>query len=145
MVVSQTVTSKRKLVSLTSQHYTQSTYRSPTFIYEDLTGRKQAIDSCLQEVKSYVEETEDVDTLDRVFSLLTQASAALKCDCHETTETPQSFEVRESFAPTQKNEVQLRLWRTANLQGRKRQKNPMKSVLAILDYNCCETIILYPL
>ncbi len=78
-------------------------------IYADITGRKQAIDSYLQEVKSYTDETEDADVLDRVLSLLTQASAALKSVCHKTThETLRSFEVRDKFVPTQ-NKTKLRL------------------------------------
>lgn len=98
-------------------------------MYADITGRKRAIDHYLKEVQSHTEDTEDADILDRVLSLLTQASAALTSVSHRATKEEEglgSFELKEKFAPMQKNETQLRLWKTAKDPGRKRQCNPMK-------------------
>ncbi len=52
----------------------------------DITGRKAAVEGYLQDIHTYVEGTSDPDVLDRVTSLLMQASAALKAVSTDLTE-----------------------------------------------------------
>ena len=92
----------------------------------DITGRKAAVEKYLQELQTSVEETGDPEVLDWVLSLLIQASAALKAVSTTPERNTNSFEVKERFAPTQKNEVQLRLWKTIKSPGRKVKHPPMK-------------------
>ena len=60
--------------------------------------------------------------------MLTQASAALKTISQHSDEESNvaAFEVKEKFAPAQKNEVQLRFWKTSKDPGRKTVNVPMK-------------------
>jgi len=83
----------------------------------------------LETIKTMSDNTNDSDLLDRVLCLLMQASAALKTveqSLPENEKELSSFEVKETFAPAQKNEVQLRLWKTAKDPGRKPLHPPLK-------------------
>ena len=85
----------------------------------------------LEAIKTMSDNSNDSDLLDRILCLLTQASAALKTDEQSLPENEKelsSFEVKETFAPAQKNEVQLRLWKTAKDPGRKPIHPPLKCV-----------------
>ena len=87
----------------------------------DITGRKVAVKGYLQEIHTCIEGTSDPDVLDRVTSLLMQASAALQAVSPGLAEEEahiKAFEIKEKFAPAQKNEVQLKLWQTAKNPGR---------------------------
>ena len=85
------------------------------------------MENYLQEIHKSVEETSDPNVLDRVISLMSQASAALRSVSANPDESHLgSFEIKERFAPTKRNEVQLKLWQTAKNPGRKRQHFPMK-------------------
>ena len=97
-------------------------YTSPQ---TDVASQKNVVCGYLQAIESKLSITEDMSTLDRVLSLLMQASASLDItsDCHETM-TP--FEVKDKFAPTQKNETQLRLWKTSRTPGRKCNKTALR-------------------
>lgn len=95
----------------------------------------------LDSLKILSDQTNDANVLDRVLSLLTQASAALKTVSNDSLEVDlSSFEVKEKFAPAQKNEKQLRLWKTAKDSGRKPSRLPMKLVTCKL-LQCIDTIM----
>lgn len=91
----------------------------------DVASQKNIICGYLQAIESKLRITEDMSTLDRVLSLLMQASASLDItsDCNETMAP---FEVKDKLAPTQKNETQLRLWKTARTPGRKCNKTALR-------------------
>ena len=108
-------------------------YFSHCSYLEDLIGRKKALEGYLQEIHSYSKATEDPHVLDRVLSLMMQAAAALKAVCIPSA-CDQEVEldplpVKEKFAPAQKHEIQLRLWKTAKTPGRKRVNEPMRLLL----------------
>lgn len=72
--------------------------------------------------------TNDSNGLNRVLSMLTQASAALETIAEDDDKewSVTAFEVKEKFAPAQKNEVQLKFWNTSKDPGRKIVNAPMK-------------------
>ena len=70
-------------------------------------------------ITSDVQNVDDPNTLDRVLSLMTQASASLAAA--ETFDHKQvnAFVKKDHFAPTKKNETQLRFKITTKPPGRK--------------------------
>ena len=74
----------------------------------DLTGRKRAVEGYLHDIRRHTEATDDPNVLDKVLSLIMQASAALNVVTAESEKEMKPFEIKERFAPAQKNEVQLR-------------------------------------
>ena len=64
-----------------------------------------------------MENTNDVNLLDRIRSLLMQAASSSKaCTIDDNTD---SFKIKDQFAPTQKNEIQLQFKKTSANPGRK--------------------------
>ena len=59
----------------------------------------------MDEINSAVVEIDDVNQLDRILSLLMQAASSSKA-CR-TQHNSESFQIKDYFAPTQKNETQL--------------------------------------
>ncbi|XP_065897260.1 uncharacterized protein [Dysidea avara] len=93
----------------------------------DINGRKEAVRKMLEAISESCDQTCDSNVLERVLCLLTQASAALKAVTQSLPENELcNFEVKEKFAPAQKNEIQLRLWKTSKDPGRKPSNPPMK-------------------
>ena len=64
-----------------------------------------------------MENTDDVNLLDRIRSLLMQAASSSKA-C-TTDFINESFKIKDQFAPTQKNETQLQFKKTSANPGRK--------------------------
>ena len=77
-------------------------------------------------ITSDVQNVDDPNTLDRVLALMTQASASLAAA--ETFDHKQvnAFVKKDHFAPTQKNETQLRFKITTKPPGRKKQHLPLR-------------------
>ena len=91
----------------------------------------------LETISESCDQTCDSNVLECVLCLLTQASAALKAVTQSLPENELcNFEVKEKFAPAQKNEIQLQLWKISKDPGRKSSNPPMKFVLytCILSY-----------
>ena len=64
-----------------------------------------------------MENTNDVNLLDRIRSLLMQAASNSKaCTTDDSTD---SFKIKDQFVPTQKNETQLQFKNTSAIPGRK--------------------------
>lgn len=101
-----------------------------TTLYIDVGGRRKGIIDYLQKINEKVYTTDDPSALDHVLSLLMQAAASMDVVTSQSENMP-PFEVRDKFAPTQKNETQLKLWRTGKRPGRKCAK-------AILRYTCTQ-------
>ena len=70
-----------------------------------------------------VQSTEDRTVLDHILTFLMQASTSVDATSLDPGKNPVPFTVQDKFAPTQKNETQLRLWKTARCPGRKPKQN----------------------
>ena len=66
----------------------------------DITGRKRAIKHYIDEISSAVGSIDDVNTLDRILSLLMQATSSVKVLSSE--DNTMEFKIKDHFAPTQK-------------------------------------------
>jgi len=88
-----------------------------------LLGRKKAIQEYLDKLKLSVENTDDPDTLDRILALLMKADASVST-CVDSS--LQKFEKKDTFAPRQKNETQLRFVKTTSNPGRKQKNTPLR-------------------
>ena len=64
-----------------------------------------------------MENTNDVNLLDRIRTLLMQAASS--SNACTTDDNTHSFKIKDQFAPTQKNETQLRFKKTSVNPGRK--------------------------
>lgn len=66
----------------------------------DITGRKEAIKQALENIQELSDNTSDLNVLDRVLCLLTQAVTSLKSVTQSLPESEvSSYEVKEKFAP----------------------------------------------
>jgi len=63
----------------------------------------------MKEMEVKVQSTEDPAVLDCILTLLMQASASMDATSLDPRKNPVPFTVQDKFAPTQKNEIQLRL------------------------------------
>ena len=90
----------------------------------DITGRKRAIKHYIDEISSAVGSIDDVNTLDRILSLLMQATSSVKVLSSE--DNTMEFEIKDHFAPTQKNETQLQFKKTCADPGRKSKQHIMR-------------------
>ena len=79
----------------------------------------------IDEITSALNGIDDINVLDRMLSLLTQAASSNRIPTHDTT---QRFTVKDHFVPAQKNEIQLQFKRTCTNPGR-------KAKLVIMRYN----------
>ena len=82
--------------------------------------KKNAIKQYLEEIKNNTDDLDDPNALDRVLSLLTQASAGHKVKL-ASSDGNLKFNKKDHFYPTQRNETQLKFCKTAGNPGR-RQK-----------------------
>lgn len=85
---------------------------------------------------------QECDVLNQVLSLVMQASAALKnvttADNGMKTKLL-NFEIKDKFAPAQKNEVQVPLKKTSKEPGRKKKSKQLRYV-QYTKYKCSITI-----
>ena len=86
-----------------------------------MTARKKDIEGYLKEIKNAILPVQESDILDRVLSLVTQASVALNHIAPETDDMSTNFTIKEKFPPAQKNEIQVPFKRTSKISGRKKQ------------------------
>ena len=91
-----------------------------------LNARKKTIQQYATAIASAVENVNDPNTLDRVIALMTQASVSLKAAKDSDDKQVNAFVKKDQFAPTQKNETQLRFKITTKPPGRKKQHLPMR-------------------
>ena len=93
-----------------------------------INGRKKTIQQYAAAITSNIQDVDDPNTLDRVLALLTQASASLTAAAEACSDNKQvnTFVKKDHFAPTQKNETQLRFKRTTKPPGRKKQYIPLR-------------------
>ena len=73
----------------------------------------------MDEIKSSINDLNDVNGLDRVLTLLTQASASVKSAMKPVEVQQVQFERKDQFNTTQKNETQLRFTKTTANPGRR--------------------------
>ena len=92
----------------------------------DLNAQKKQIEHYLGEIQNAVQPIEECDVLNRVVSLLMQASAALKTVTTTVETKPLNFMIKEKFAPAQKNEVQVPFKKTSKEPGRKKQSKQLR-------------------
>ena len=98
----------------------------------------------MESINELCDQTSDSNVLEHVLCLLTQASTALKTVNQSLPEKELcSFEVKEGFAASQKNEKQLRLWKTSKDPGRKSLHPPMKYVVQTNVHYMCACIHSY--
>ena len=68
----------------------------------DVSGRKEALKQALESVKELPDNTSDLNVLDRLLCLVTQAATHLKSVTRFLPESDlSSFEIKEKFTPTQ--------------------------------------------
>ena len=84
-----------------------------------MAGRKNVIHGYLKKIGDQVDTMKDPCTLDHVLSLLMQASSAMEVVFSQPDGSLSAYDVKNKFAPAQKNEVQLQLWKTTKAPGRK--------------------------
>ena len=91
-----------------------------------INARKKTIQQYATIIASAVQNVNDPNTLDRVIALMTQASASLTAAATSDDKQTNSFVKKDHFAPTQKNETQLRFKTTTKTPGRKKQHLPLR-------------------
>ena len=92
----------------------------------DIAGRKKAIQVYLDKIKNGIEKTNDQHILDRILSLLIQADTSYRVLESESETDIKEFEKKDTFAPAQKNEIQLRFKKTCGNPGRKKKHMPLR-------------------
>ena len=80
----------------------------------------------MKEMEVKVQSTEDPAVLDRILTLLMQGSASMDAPSLDPGKNPVPFTVQDKFAPTPKNETQLRLWKTVRCPGRKAKETTLR-------------------
>ena len=106
-----------------NHHHSVQLHNTKFILFTDLLGRKKAIQEYLDKLKLSVENTDDPDTLDRILALLMKADASVST-CVDSS--LQKFEKKDTFAPRQKNETQLRFVKTTSNPGRKQKNIPLR-------------------
>ena len=86
---------------------------------KDTAGRKKAILLYLDKIRSRIQEIDDQYILDRILSLMMQADTSSRV--LESNSDTKEFEKKDTFAPAQKNEIQLRFKKTCGNPGRKKR------------------------
>ena len=90
----------------------------------DLNAQKKQIEHYLGEIQNAVQPIEECDVLNRVVSLLMQASAALKTVTTTVETKPLNFMIKEKFAPAQKMKCKyLSKKQARNLEERNNPNN----------------------
>lgn len=98
------------------------------YYFIDVTGKKKAIHNLLDDIRDNIDCLDDPNILERVLALLTQASVGIKAAVPAPVDSLKEFEKKDYFAPTQKNETQLRFKKTSGNPGRKRKYVPMRYI-----------------
>ena len=92
----------------------------------DIAGKKKAIQVYLDKIKNGIGSINDQHTLDRILSLLMQVDTS--CRVINNDVNIKDFEKKDTFAPAQKNETQLRFKKTCANPGRKKKNIPFRYV-----------------
>ena len=117
------VLSPKKQVSTGGSYLFLLTFLYSYIIPLDLNAQKKQIEHYLGEIQNASEPIKECDVLNRVASLLMQASAALNTVTTTEEIKPLNFVIKEKFAPAQKNEVQIPFKKTSKEPGRKNSPN----------------------
>ena len=78
----------------------------------------------MDDIRAGIDGVNDPNGLDRVVSLLVQASASIKAVVVPMNTKIQHFEKKDYFHPTQKNETQLKFKKTTLNPGRRKKTSP---------------------
>lgn len=87
----------------------------------DSLVKKKTIKAYIDEISSHIDNVEDPNVLDRALVLLTQTSTVIKASESPEYTHLKSFDKKDKFSPTQKNETQLHFKKTVGNSGRKKQ------------------------
>lgn len=84
-------------------------------------AKRRTIQQCVTQISHAVDEVDDDNTLDRVLSLLQQASASIiAASTDNPVDVAYYFEKKEFFSSTQKNETQLHFRQTTAKPGKRK-------------------------
>ena len=92
----------------------------------DFLGKKKTIKAYMDEIKVHIDDTDDPNVLDRVLAFVIQADAALQMTITSEDTQLRTFEKKNHFVSTQKNETQLCFKKTTGTPGRKKQNGTMR-------------------
>ena len=96
-------------------------------------------------MKTLVKTVDDKGVLDHIIARLLPVLTSLRAQQQIATEPDKDFLVKDTVAPTQKNETQIRFFRTTGTAGRKRTKHPMTYMVYVpskLAHYSCTLFIL---
>ena len=96
------------------------------FQHVAIETRRKAIQKEIEMIAQATETLDDTHILEHAQTVLSQLSATLKTHLTPCEEVPKiNFTNTEKFAPAQKNEKQLRFFKTTHSAGRKQKLLPL--------------------
>ena len=79
----------------------------------------------LEEIEKSVETINDIGILDHTIAKLLPIATSLRAHLVQPTDNEAGFEIKETFPPAQKNQIQLQFSKVKSA-GRKKTKLPFK-------------------